>query len=153
MSDIIETVTAMLNPLIEGTDMFLVNITVKPTNNIKIFLDADTGLSIEKCARINRSIRHQLEETGMFPDGNFSLEVSSPGVDEPLTSTRQYQKNINRTVAVTVQEEEEKEIIGVLKEVTEEGLLLEIKDKKKKESTMVTVPFANIKKTVVQIVF
>lgn len=131
--------------------MFIVNVKIKPTNNIKLYLDADSGLSVGKSAEINRKLYKLIEAEAMFPDGDFSLEVSSPGVDEPLLSDRQYKKNIGRTVLITPAEG--KDILGVLKEVQEDKLVLEVKVPKKKETTMVEVPLADIKKTVVQITF
>lgn len=92
-----------------------------------------------------------IEAEAMYPDGDFSLEVSSPGVDEPLLSDRQYKKNVGRTVLITPNDG--KDILGVLKEVLEDKLVLEVKVGKKKELTMVEVPFEDIKKTVVQIIF
>lgn len=142
----------MLAPLLEGTDIFIVNIKVKPINNIKVYLDAESGFSIEKCSSVNRRLYAQIEATQMFPDGDFSLEVSSPGVDEPLTQLRQYKKNVGRKVAVTDNEGIEK--TGILKEVTDEHITLEIKPARQKDSLIITqIPFSNIKKTVVQIIF
>ena len=138
--------------MLEGTDIFIVNIKVKPTNNIKVYLDADSGFSIDKCTSVNRKLYAQIEATGMFPTGDFSLEVSSPGVDEPLTQLRQYKKNIGRKVAVT--DNEDKEKTGLLKEVTEDHITLEIKGKKAKDVvTLTEIPFTDIKKIVVQIIF
>lgn len=151
MSDILEKIKLLTEPLLDGTDMFIVHIKIKPTNNIKLYLDADAGLSISKSAEINRKLYKLIEAEAMFPDGDFSLEVSSPGVDEPLMSDRQYKKNIGRTVLITPNEG--KDILGVLKEVQEDKMVLEVKEGKKKEITMVEVPFTDIKKTVVQIIF
>ena len=78
-----ETVKRILLTLLYD-DIFFVDMKVKPTNNIKIFLDADSGLGIEKCIKINRRLYKQVEEMGFYPEGDFSLEVSSPGIDEPL---------------------------------------------------------------------
>ncbi|MBS1590057.1 MAG: ribosome maturation factor [Bacteroidetes bacterium] len=152
MLEVLQKVQSLLLPLLEETDMFLVNINVKPTNNVKVFLDADAGLSIDKSAKINRKLYALIEESGMFPDGDFSLEVSSPGVDEPLQSIRQYQKNIGRTVAVSFLKEE-KELIGILTTVSETAIVLSVKASKKKESESVEIPFSDIKQTIVQIVF
>ncbi len=151
MSDVLEKIKLLTEPLLEGTDMFIVNVKIKPTNNIKLYLDADSGLSVGKSAEINRKLYKLIEAEAMYPDGDFSLEVSSPGVDEPLLSDRQYKKNIGRTVLITPAEG--KDILGVLKEVQEDKLVLEVKVPKKKETTMVEVPLADIKKTVVQITF
>lgn len=141
----------MLEPLLDGTDIFIVNIKVKPVNNLKVFLDSDSGFSIEKSSSINRKLYHQIEAEQLFPDGDFSLEVSSPGVDEPLLQMRQYKKNVGRKVTVTNNEGAEK--TGMLREVTEDHLTLEIKDKKAKEPVITEIPFSDIKKTVVQIIF
>jgi ribosome maturation factor RimP len=151
MTDVLEKIIALTEPLLEGTDMFIVNVRIKPTNNIKLFVDADEGLSVSKSATLNRKLYALLEAENMFPDGDFSLEVSSPGVDEPLTSLRQYKKNIGRTILITPEEGDE--ILGVLKEVKDEGLVLEVKVPKKKETTMVEVPMSIIKKIIVQIIF
>ena len=151
MSEIIEKIRQLAEPLLEGTDMFIINIKIKPINNIKLYIDADEGLSIKKSAEINRKLYHLIEAEQIFPDGDFSLEVSSPGVDEPLTQERQYRINIGRTVLVTPVEGAD--VLGVLKEVTEEKLVLEVKVPKKKETTMVEMPLSDIKKTVVQIIF
>lgn len=152
MAETTEKILSFLEPILEGTDIFVVNVRVKPINNIKVYLDAESGFSIEKCSMVNRKLYAQIEAAEMFPAGDFSLEVSSPGVDEPLLQYRQYVKNIGRKVTVTDSEDVEK--TGILKEVTEENITLEIKPAKQKESLIITqIPFSNIKKTVVQIIF
>ncbi len=152
MAALLDQIKNFLEPLLEGTDMFLVNMKIKPTNNIKVFLDADNGLSIDKSAKINRKLYAMIEESSLFPGGDFSLEVSSPGVDEPLISVRQYRKNIGRTVAVTTAEDAPV-TIGVLNAVEEDHISLEIKVPKKKDTDTVIIPLSAIKRIVVQIVF
>lgn len=132
---------------------FFVKAKIKPTNNIKIYLDADDGLPIEVCARVTRKIRKALEENALYAEGEFSLEVSSPGIDEPLVLHRQYIKNINRTVEVTLLSDEV--LIGKLLQVTETNVDIEITEGKGKKAIVLQkqIPFEQIKKTVVQIVF
>jgi ribosome maturation factor RimP len=147
-------------------DLFLVEVKIKPTNNIKIFIDGDQGVSIEKLVHYNRKLYRQIEEEGMFPDGNFSLEVSSPGLDEPIKLHRQYLKNIGRFVEVLTNESDKKE--GKLLAVSENDITIEEhkvhfngKNKKinrqakgmKKELVTYTIPFNNIKSTKIQIKF
>lgn len=151
MTEIIEKVTAYLAPLLDGTDMFIVSIKVKPVNNIKVFLDADSGFSIEKASSTNRRLYAQIDAEQLFPDGDFSLEVSSPGVDEPLVNMRQYMKNVGRTVAVVLKDGTSK--TGIMTEATDENIVLEIKVPKQKEPTVVAIPMAEIKTTTVQITF
>ena len=152
MVETTEKVIELLGPLLDGTDIFVVNIKVKPINNIKVYLDADGGFSIEKCSSINRKLYGLIEAAQLFPDGDYSLEVSSPGVDEPLIQPRQYKKNVGRTVTVTDLGGKEK--TGVMKDVTDAAITLAIKGAKPKDPTITTeIPIADIKKTVVQIIF
>jgi ribosome maturation factor RimP len=151
MAETIEKVYSLLEPILDGTDIFIVNIKVKPTNNIKVFLDSDTGFSIDKASSVNRKLYHAIEGEGMFPDGDFSLEVSSPGVDEPLMQFRQYKKNVGRKVMVVMKDDVEK--TGMLTAVTEDMLTLEMKGKKPHEKIVTEIPFTDIKKTIVQIIF
>jgi ribosome maturation factor RimP len=89
----------------------------------------------------------------MYPAGEFSLEISSPGVDEPLKMHRQYIKNTGRDVEITFLDDTKKE--GKLIAVAEEDLILEHTEGKGKKAvtTQLVVPFSNIKSTVVQIKF
>jgi ribosome maturation factor RimP len=151
-NSIINQITEKLESLIEGSTLFLVEIKVKPTNNIKIFLDGDNGVTIEAVSKINRALYKYIEENELFPNGDFSLEVSSPGVDEPLKFLRQYKKNIGRKVEVTLNEVEQP-VEGTLKEATETEITIEEVIGKKKEIKETVIPFDNIKKTVVQISF
>ena len=88
MQEMISKIEALLAPLLEGTDMFVTNLQIEPGNNIKLFLDADEGLNVQKSVSINRQLVAQIDELGWYPNGDYSLEVSSPGVDEPLRSQR-----------------------------------------------------------------
>ena len=147
----IETLIGQL--LSETEDTFLVSVRIKPTNNIKVFLDADTGLSIDKCVKINRAMYRTIEENGWYPDGNFSLEVSSPGIDEPLKIFRQYKKNIGRKVEVVLNDDTRQE--GKLLEANENFIQLEYTEGKNKKAVTVVkdIPFDKIKQTTVLIAF
>lgn len=150
----IQAVEALLSSLLtEDKDYFLVEVSIKPVNNIKVYLDADSGVIIERCVAYNRKLYKAIVESGLFPDGEFSLEVSSPGVDEPLRSVRQYRKNIGRTVEVV--QVEGPAITGKLTDATEDAITLEVEEGKGKKKTTTThvVLYTNIKTTTVQIVF
>jgi ribosome maturation factor RimP len=148
----IETVQKLLQPLLVD-DIFLVDIKVKPTNNIKIYLDADSGLGIERCIKINRALYKVMEEMGLYPDGDFSLEVSSPGIDEPLKNHRQFLKNVGREVEIKMNDDSVKS--GKLRAATEEEITLEYTEGKNKKAVTHTVslPLSEIKQTVVQVKF
>jgi ribosome maturation factor RimP len=147
----IEKLVATL--LADQPEYFLVQVKIKPTNNVKVFIDGDNGLSIEKCVFYNRQLYKLIEETGMYPEGEFSLELSSPGLDEPLRMHRQYTKNIGRDVEVVFTDGTKKD--GKLLQVTEADILIENTTGKGKKAVtqQVVIPFVNIKSTTVQIKF
>ncbi|MBB1286246.1 ribosome maturation factor [Flavisolibacter sp. BT320] len=143
----------MAGLLEEHPSHFLVEIRIKPTNNIKVFIDADEGIMLSTLIDYNRKLYKQIEESGMFPGDDFSLEVSSPGLDEPLKKQRQYKKNVGRYVQITKQDGAVLE--GKLLEATEDGVLVETETGKgrKKEIKQETVIFTDIKTTKIQVKF
>ncbi len=150
----VSTIEKMVDDiLVDDPVHFLVEIRIKPTNNVKVFLDGDQGITIEKCISINRALYKKIEEAGIFPGDDFSLEVSSPGLDEPLKMFRQYKKNTGRLVEVLLKDG--RKVEGKMIEVQESEVVLEeTKGKnKKKEVIEHRFPFEEIKSTKIQIVF
>lgn len=150
----IRAIEELIGKIIEGdSDIFLVSLRIKPTNNFKVYLDADSGLSIEKCIKINRALYKTIEEQGWYPDGDFSLEVSSPGVDEPLKMLRQYKKNVGRKLEVILTDETKKE--GKLTGVEENSIHLEYTEGKNKKAVTHTIEiaFSDIKQATVLVSF
>src|SRR5664279_2872830 len=107
-------------------------------------------MSIERLTQINRALYRQIEESDLFPNGDFSLEVSSPGLDEPLRVNRQYVKNIGRFVDVLLKNGIKRE--GKLVAATEETIVIEEEhgQKKKKETVQNTITTGEIKTTKIQ---
>ena len=134
-------------------EVFLIEVKSTPGNKITLLLDADNGITIEKCTNINRALYKYIEETGLFPDGNFTLEVSSPGVDRPLQLYRQYIKNIGRKVEALYNDGTKVE--GKLDQVTEENIIIEVQEGKGKKMTTkpITILFNEIKHITVLITF
>ena len=132
---------------------FLVDVKVKPANQVKVYLDADSGVSIDRCVMYNRLLYKELDASGLFPPGDFSLEVSSPGLDEPLKLHRQYRKNIGRKVEVTPLEGIPMQ--GTLSSVDDEAIRLSVEQGKgkKKETVEKLIPLSGIKAVRVMIVF
>ena len=137
----------------EEPDHFLVDIRIKPTNNFKVYIDGNQGISVDKLVQYNRKLYKQLEEEGQYPDGDFSLELSSPGLDEPLKLHRQYLKNIGRDLNLLLADD--RQLSGTLKAVTEEAIDIEYTEGKNKKAVVhqLTIPFADIKETIVLIKF
>lgn len=134
-------------------DLFIVEIRVKPTNNFKVFIDGDQGVSIDRLVQLNRKLYRQIEEEGWYPEGDFSLEISSPGLDEPLKLNRQYKKNEGRYVEVLKLDgvKLEGKLLGASE--TEIQVEEEKGKGKKKELVLHTIALNEIKSTKIQIKF
>jgi ribosome maturation factor RimP len=151
---ILASIEQFINDLLKDESAyFLVQLRIKPTNNIKVFIDGDEGITIEKCIYFNRKLYKLIEEAGLFTDGDFSLEVSSPGIGEPLKLHRQYQKNIGRFLEITFNDDTKKE--GKLLIVSAAAITIEHTEGKGKKAItqQIEIPFTNIKSTTVQIKF
>ena len=151
---VLNNIETLVNNFLENEpDYFLVEIRIKPTNNIKVFIDGDNGVPVEKCVLFNRQLYKLIEAENFFTPGDFSLEVSSPGIDKPLKMQRQYLKNIGRTVEVLFNDDSKK--TGTLLQVSDEDIILEETTGKGKKAvtTQLVIPFSNIKTTTVQIKF
>ena len=133
----------------EDPSSFLVEVKITAGNNIKVFVDNDHGANIDKLVKLNRSLYKKIEESALFPGGDFALEVSSPGLDEPLKLTRQYIKNIGRDVEVILKDGQKLE--GKLLEANDDEILVEELKGKKKDPLRHTVTIENIKHTKIQI--
>ncbi|GAB3948780.1 ribosome maturation factor RimP [Spirosoma harenae] len=133
---------------------------------VTILLDSDAGISIDECAEISRKLGAQMDEQNFFGDSPFTLEVSSPGVDFPLTFPRQFVRNIGRQLVVILTDGSIRK--GKLESVADDHIVLDIeaekksKSKKKKEADLVTetvpvgptpISFEQIKKANVEVSF
>jgi len=149
----VEIVERRVNELLnELPGYFLVETSIKPTNNIKVYVDADQGAAIDQISKINRALYKWMQEN-LFPNGDFSIEVSSPGLDEPLKLERQYLKNIGRFVEVLLKDGIK--IVGKLLSVSENEIVVEEQrgQGKKKEIIEHKILKQEIKTTKVQIKF
>ena len=146
-----------INTIVEGilaeTEFYIVEMYIKPTNNLKVYIDGDQGITINEITKINRSLRYQIDELAWYPEGDFSIEVSSPGIDEPIKLKRQYIKNIGREIEITTLGTEPKTIIGKLIAIDDENVQLEETVGKKKEIVPHNIALTDIKKAIVQISF
>lgn len=136
----------VLEKIADREDLFLVAAHMYPNGRLEILIDGDQGVSIQDCADISRHVGFHLEEEGLIEHA-YHLEVSSPGIDTPLTQRRQYQKNTGRSVQITV-EQEGKNVVreGKLLEVTDSAVTLEevIRDKKLPKGRKPAVQIAEI---------
>ena len=92
---------------------------------LEVYVDTDEGIKFWQCQKLSRAIEEHLDESGVLGE-DYTLEVSSPGIDKPLQLQRQYPRNIGRELEVTLNNgSEEGEIVtGKLLEVNEESILI-----------------------------
>lgn len=133
---------------------FLVDVNVssrKGPGKISVVIDGDEGVGIDDCAAVSRHLSDKLD--GMdLPDARYVLEVTTPGIDQPLRMQRQYRKNIGRKVKVHLRD---RIVEGVLADADETTVTLAVVTGKgkNKETASETVAFADIDKTFVMISF
>lgn len=110
----------------ENTSLFLIDLEITDANQIRVTLDGDEGVKVEDCIAVSRAIEHNLDREEV----DFSLEVMSAGVSEPLTMPRQYKKNVGRKLKVKTQEGET--IEGELTQCTKDAITLQWKAREPK---------------------
>ena len=143
-----QTLVELLEEVLRGTGIFRVDIRVDPGNRIHIQLDKMEGITIEDCARISRELETRLDRDRE----DFSLEVSSPGLDSPFRVPEQYRKNIGRMVSVQLKEGAR--VLGILKESDQTGIRLEIpRDRKGTGPESRTFDYSEISTTRVHVQF
>ena len=114
--------------LVDRPDLFIVSIKIINTANVTVLLDGDNGLGIHDCATVSRHVGFCLEEENAISDA-YTLEVSSPGIGSPLILARQFQKNVNRTLAIKLKNGDNLE--GVLSAVADDNLTISVSIKEK----------------------
>ena len=138
----------------ENPSLFLVELDIDQNNKINIVVDGDKGVPLKECIRINRFIESELDRE----EEDYSLEVSSPDIAQPIKLIRQYNKNIGKTLNVTTKTAK---FEGKLTEVKPNSIVLTWKTREPKpigkgkvtvEKTA-DIPFEDIVKTKVKILF
>lgn len=149
-----EQLIQIVEESISGTDIFLVEVTISHTNKILVLVDTDQGIQVEECIKLSKAIEKVLDRDAE----DFELEVSSPGLSQPLKILRQYVKNIGRDVAV--QTTDNQKLKGRLLNASQEGIQLETvvvkkneKNKKINTKEIIDLEFSQIKSTKVLVSF
>ena len=140
-------------------DLFIVEVRQLAGEKIQVFIDSSTNLQLSRCAKISRYLEKAIEENAWLSE-RYTLEVSSPGVGEPLKLKRQYTKNIGRLVSVQIKGEH-KHIQGILAEVKKSSIgvtyteRVRVEGRKKKENVTIRkeIAFDDILQTIVKTSF
>ena len=110
MADTKKQIRSLVEPIIEQEQVELVDLEIKGSLRnpvIKIFVDVPGGIHVDACTHLARLIRRELDSQEVVQD-NYRLEVSSPGIDRPLRTMRDFQRNAGRLVKVVFGEKEGK---------------------------------------------
>ncbi|KAA0988891.1 ribosome maturation factor RimP [Dyadobacter aurulentus] len=155
-----ENLEVLLAPLLQDGDCYLVDIITKPSKvsqKITILVDSDEGITIQQCTSISRRLAKQLEELDLITEA-YTLEVSSPGLDQPLVLPRQYKKNVGRNLKITLKTGEV--ISGTLTDADEQQISIQMPLPKKKSKVPVDeslllrkISLEEVSKAIVEISF
>ena len=156
-----QQITDWLQPLLEEKDLFLTDIKISGKAKVEVYVDADNGITIEQCAEISRFLEKHLDGSGLVSD-HYLLDVSSPGMSNPLRVPRQYKRRIGRILDIIKADgtELEAELVAVDEEkITLKTLVKEEKKKKKgpkteekpEEPKIFELKYEEIKKALIQL--
>ncbi|MFJ8747773.1 ribosome maturation factor RimP [Streptomyces sp. NPDC102441] len=144
----------LLDPLVSAKELDLEEIEVSKAGRrrvLRVIVDSEDGVELDTCAELSRDISQTLDETDAMGEGEYVLEVSSPGADRPLTEHRHYVRATGRLARLTLSEGGE--LVARILGVDDEGLDLEVPGVKGRKPTSRRVAFDEITKARVEIEF
>ncbi|MER5688742.1 ribosome maturation factor RimP [Streptomyces sp. NPDC002205] len=152
-----ERLRGLLEPLVSAKELDLEEIEVSRAGRrrvLRIIVDSDEGVELDACAELSRAISEKLDETDAMGEGEYVLEVSSPGADRPLTEHRHYVRATGRLVRLQLTTEGAAgELVARILAVDDDGLDLEVPGVKGRRPTSRRVSFDEIAKARVEIEF
>lgn len=146
--DITDRLAGLLAGPIEalGLDLEAVDLSKAGKRSVlRVAVDKDGGVDMDDIAAATGEVSRVLDDSDLMGSGSYTLEVSSPGVDRPLTLPRHWRRNLDRLVKVTVAEGDE--VTGRIVEADETGAALDVDGERRR------VEFADVSKAKVQIEF
>ena len=148
---LIQSITDAITPAIDAAGLYLEDVHMASPGNrrvVTVIVDGNTNLNLDEVASITKEISAILDLAEFMGDTPFTLEVSSPGVDRPLTVPRHWQKNLERLVRSVMVNGEV--ITGRVNAVRDESVCVMVEGKNPKK---VELPFVEIKRAQVEIEF
>ncbi|MGR8007937.1 ribosome maturation factor RimP [Streptomyces hypolithicus] len=145
---------ALLEPLVSAEGLDLEDIEVSRAGRrrmLRIVVDSDEGVELDTCAELSRTVSEKLDETDAMGEGEYVLEVSSPGADRPLSEHRHYVRNTGRLARLQLHDGTE--LVARILTVDDEGLDLEVPGVKGRKPSARRVAFSDIAKARVEIEF
>lgn len=133
-----------------GLDLEAVDLTNAGKRQVlRVAVDRDGGISMDDVAEATRVVSQLLDENDVMGDAAYTLEVSSPGVDRPLTLPRHWRRNVERLVKATLVDGSS--LTGRIVRNDDEAVVLRTDDKRPDSDR--TVRFADIRKAKIEIEF
>ncbi len=109
------------------TDLFLIDLKISAGDDITVILDGDNGVTLQDCLDASRAVEFNMDRE----EHDFSLQVMSAGLSEPLATPRQFNKNLGREIEVMF--EDSTKIEGELSKVDDEKITLTLRYRKPKD--------------------
>ncbi len=150
--DVVEKIKDLANAHVKDPAQFVVDVVLSKHKPYKVtvILDGDNGITIDDCSLLSRALSEDLDTIDLIKD-NYTLEVGTPGLDQPLKLKRQYAKNVGRELKV---HQKDKTIVtGLLTEIDEDKIVLDVRGSKKKELIKTEIPFSEIEKAIIIVSF
>jgi ribosome maturation factor RimP len=147
-----DQISELVTPAVSDQGFYLEDVHVATPGNHRIvtcIVDGDASLNLDQVTSVSRVISELLDEAAFMGETPFTLEVTSPGVDRPLTQPRHFSKNIDRLLKII--KIDGSEVTGRILSNTDLDVTLTVLIKK--ESTEQTVLLSDIKRAVVEIEF
>ena len=148
----VEEIRKIAEGKLKDSSQFVVDVIVsskRKPQKVTVVVDGDAGISIDDCADISREVSKVLDDSTVLTDA-YILEVTTPGLDQPLKLHRQYKKNIGRRMRIKLFD---KIVEGKLVGVSDSGVTIEQGDGKKIEKSFVELKFSEIDKSIVLVSF
>jgi ribosome maturation factor RimP len=125
-------IKALADQAAMGGPSYVVEVEVKGGTGspiIWVYIDAEVGqATIEDCTRISRELGLLMDAHELYSNGNYTLNVSTPGLSRPLTDMRQYRNNVGRNARIKTRIDDKTNILeGKFQSLTDDGLVLETK--------------------------
>jgi ribosome maturation factor RimP len=147
-----DQISELVTPAVSDLGFYLEDVHIATPGSHRIvtcIVDGDASLNLDQVTSVSRVISELLDEAAFMGETPFTLEVTSPGVDRPLTQPRHFAKNVDRLLKII--KLDGSEITGRILSNTDHDVTLTVSVKK--ETTEQTVPLTDIKRAVVEIEF
>ncbi len=147
-----DQISELVTPAVSDLGFYLEDVHVATPGSHRIvtcIVDGDASLNLDQVTSVSRVISELLDEAAFMGETPFTLEVTSPGVDRPLTQPRHFAKNVDRLLKII--KLDGSEVTGRILSNTDHDVTLTVAVKK--ETTEQTISFSEIKRAVVEIEF